>query len=260
MLDVTPPSIVLSGANYIILEAGRDQYHELGFLAVDSADGDKSDSVQIASTLPDVAQLGNYTIRYAVVDRAGNQGSAIRNVAIVDTIPPVITLLGASSIKLTYNTSWKDPGFSALDSFDGNISFRVVVSGDFVNITQHGVYTALYDVIDDAGNRGLTRHRMVVVLPADKSGASSASATSTIIPIVIAGAAILAIFIVVVILIRVRSKKTQSKAAASEAIKARFATRATVTNTINPIADLSSNEQSDHPYALAMSSTDTNGV
>ena len=46
-----------------------------------------------------------------------------------DTTPPVITLNGSSTIQLTVGDSWTDPGATATDETDGDITSSITVSG-----------------------------------------------------------------------------------------------------------------------------------
>ena len=52
--------------------------------------------------------------------------------------------------------TYLDPGATASDILDGDLSAAVVVSGDIVNLAQVGTYTVLYDVKDAAGHAAAT--------------------------------------------------------------------------------------------------------
>ncbi len=74
-----------------------------------------------------------------------------------DTIPPVITLLGANPINLYVGNTYIEPGATAIDDVDGDISGKIQISGT-VNTSDTGDYTLNYSVSDDAGNNSeLTR-------------------------------------------------------------------------------------------------------
>ncbi len=68
-----------------------------------------------------------------------------------DTTPPEISLKGASTIEIDLGDTFTDPGTSASDDNDGDLSTKVTASGT-VNNTQVGTYTITYSVSDEAGN------------------------------------------------------------------------------------------------------------
>ncbi|MGB0522261.1 MAG: DUF5011 domain-containing protein, partial [Flammeovirgaceae bacterium] len=86
-----------------------------------------------------------------------------------DTTPPVITLNGAATINLTVGDAFTDPGATAMDNVDGDISANIVVGGDVVDVNTVGSYVITYNVSDAAGNAAAQVTRTVNV-----SAASSA--------------------------------------------------------------------------------------
>ncbi len=68
-----------------------------------------------------------------------------------DSTVPVITLQGANSLNLSAGDIFTDPGATASDNVDGNIS-SIVVAGDTVNTAAPGSYVVTYDTSDAAGN------------------------------------------------------------------------------------------------------------
>lgn len=70
-----------------------------------------------------------------------------------DTTKPVITLKGQQSMTVVLNGTFTDPGYTAEDDEDGDISSSVVVSGT-VDVNSAGTYTLTYTVSDAAGNIG----------------------------------------------------------------------------------------------------------
>jgi hypothetical protein len=94
-------------------------------------------------------------------DPDGNvAASASSATFIVDTLAPVITLNGASSIEFTVNSTFTDPGATATDVMDGTDS--VTVTGT-VNTAVVGTYTLTYTAVDAAGNQALPVTRTVTV-------------------------------------------------------------------------------------------------
>jgi hypothetical protein len=89
-------------------------------------------------------------------------------VHVVDN-PPVITLLGNSAMDITINSTFTDPGATATDDHDGNISGDIIVGGDNVNTAALGTYRITYDVSDEFGNNAQQVVRTVNVVEAPKT-------------------------------------------------------------------------------------------
>ena len=64
---------------------------------------------------------------------------------------PVITLLGDNPINLTVGDTFTDPGATATDTEDGDITSDIVVGGDTVDTSAVGTYTITYNVSDSDG-------------------------------------------------------------------------------------------------------------
>ena len=58
--------------------------------------------------------------------------------------------------------SFTDPGYSAEDEVDGDITDKVIVTGT-VDISAVGTYTISYDVSDAAGNEATETRTVTVV-------------------------------------------------------------------------------------------------
>lgn len=69
-----------------------------------------------------------------------------------DTEPPVITLLGDNPMNLTVGDTFTDPGATAVDNVDGDLTESIVVGGDTVDTNTAGTYVITYNVSDAAGN------------------------------------------------------------------------------------------------------------
>ena len=69
-----------------------------------------------------------------------------------DTEPPVITLLGDNPMNLTVGDTFTDPGTTAVDNVDGDLTESIVVGGDTVDTSTAGTYVITYNVSDAAGN------------------------------------------------------------------------------------------------------------
>lgn len=78
----------------------------------------------------------------------------------VDTVAPTITLSGAASLEIVESESYVEPGYSAQDDVDGDLTDSVIVSGTVG--AGPGSYAITYSVTDAAGN-GATAERTITV-------------------------------------------------------------------------------------------------
>ncbi|MES9944380.1 MAG: DUF5011 domain-containing protein [Candidatus Thiodiazotropha sp.] len=165
--DKTPPEIALLGANPFELSTGNT-FTDPGATATDDVDGDISANIMVGGDTVDITTPGTYALTYDVSDAAGNAASQVTRTVVVsdgtaDTAPPVITLLGANPFELSTGNTFTDPGATATDDVDGDISANIMVGGDTVDITTPGTYALTYDVSDAAGNAASQVTRTVVV-------------------------------------------------------------------------------------------------
>lgn len=84
--------------------------------------------------------------------------------------PPTISLIGENPITITVGGNFTDPGATAIDTEDGSLTDKIIVSGDSVaSTTAIGTYTTIYSVTDSGGLSASTT-RNVVVANAPGSG------------------------------------------------------------------------------------------
>jgi formylglycine-generating enzyme required for sulfatase activity len=107
-------------------------------------------SITITGTV-DMNTTGTYILTYSVADAAGNEANASRTVTVVDTTNPVLTLLGDANMSQAKNSAWVDPGATASDSLDGNLTNSITITGT-VDVNTTGVYTLTYSISDGASN------------------------------------------------------------------------------------------------------------
>lgn len=79
-----------------------------------------------------------------------------------DDIAPTLQLKGGNTIEHSLNEPWSDPGFTADDDKDGDLTSSVDVSGK-VDVDEVGDYTLTYSVTDEAGNKSDVYQRTVQV-------------------------------------------------------------------------------------------------
>ncbi|MFV1872539.1 MAG: immunoglobulin-like domain-containing protein [Oleiphilus sp.] len=160
--DNTAPVITLSGSTPINHQQGTT-YTDAGATASDNIDGDISGAIVVTGSV-NTAAAGSYTLTYNVVDTAGNPASAVtRTVNVGDTIPPVMSLVGDSPMDHTIGSLFVDPGVTATDNIDGDISADVTTSGS-IDINTEGAYVLTYNVSDSGGNPATAITRTVNVV------------------------------------------------------------------------------------------------
>ena len=104
-------------------------------------------------------------------------GTITVNAAVTaDTTPPVISLLGSSTINLTVGDTLTDPGVTATDDVDGDVTLSITASG-IVDTSTPGTYVITYSVTDTAGNTTAV-DRTIIVSAAASSYSISVTASS----------------------------------------------------------------------------------
>ena len=162
VVDTTAPVITLNGNATINLTCG-DTFVDPGATATDGCEGDLSSSIQTGGTVNENV-ADSYLLTYDVSDGTGNAALQVtRTVVVEDTTNPVITLVGMSSMTVECGGVFTDPGTTADDSCDGDISSSVVLGGDTVDAAATGTYVITYDVTDAAGNAAAQVTRTVTV-------------------------------------------------------------------------------------------------
>ena len=86
------------------------------------------------------------------------------NVEVVDNDPPVIVLVGDASMSIDLGSTFTEPGVSATDAVDGEVT--VTTSGS-VNTSIAGNYSLTYTAKDAAGNAATPVSRLVNVVDTD---------------------------------------------------------------------------------------------
>jgi len=153
VVDTTAPVITLKHDPSYFTRPG-EAYREEGYSAVDNRDGDVTQKVQRVEK--------DGVIVYTVTDAEGNTATAERPVFYHDPVAPELTLKG-SDVELYVGQAYLEPGFSATDNCDGDITRNVEITGG-VNVYAAGVYTLTYSVVDSYGNTA-TVSRQVTVKP-----------------------------------------------------------------------------------------------
>lgn len=147
--DVIAPTITLTNGTELAINAGQD-FTDPGYTATDDVDGDLTSKVTVEGSV-DGHKYGIYTLTYRVEDSSQNVCEIKRTVKIGDFSAPTLTLKGEKNSYIKVDTTYSEPGFTATDNIDGNITSKVSVSGR-VNTSKMGTNTLTYTVKDAAGN------------------------------------------------------------------------------------------------------------
>lgn len=142
VVDTQSPEIVLTEDDPNAMTEGKP-YVEAGYRAFDNYDGD------ITHRVIRTEEYG--LITYAVVDSSGNPAYAQREIPGVDIQPPVITLAGGEDLAITVGSFYEEPGYTAMDNLDGDVTDKVTVEGE-VDWLHPGRYTVTYSAADNAEN------------------------------------------------------------------------------------------------------------
>ena len=155
VVDTQCPQIILEADQPLI---PGQPYQEPGYQAIDNYDGDITDKV--------IRTVEDGKVTYVVLDSSGNPGYAERDLPDTDIFPPELQLTGGEVLTATLGTYLSDPGYSALDNLDGDLTEAVEVSG-YVDWLTPGSYSLTYQVSDRAGNTA-TSTRLVEILAKER--------------------------------------------------------------------------------------------
>lgn len=164
IVDTQAPVITLVWDPDAYTEPGNE-YIEEGYSAFDGVDGDLTDAVERSEA--------DGIVTYTVTDASGNSTTVERTINYDDRTPPELTLLGDEIVRITAGTAFVEPGYTATDNVDGDITVNVTVSGAY-NIEVAGQYTIRYSVSDSHGNTAEATRTLEVEEPEDDGSENTA--------------------------------------------------------------------------------------
>lgn len=172
-----PPTLDLQGKKAYIIYIG-DEYIDLGATAFDKEDGDITDKivttvngVEGPVTL-DTSALNTFDIEYNVQDSKGKEATPVSRVVAVipKSSKPVITLMGDAHMKVEQNKVFKDPGAVAMDTIDGDITEKLIVTvnkeDSNIDTSKLGNHIIRYNVTNSKGVKADEVTRLVEIIPA----------------------------------------------------------------------------------------------
>ncbi|KPA19457.1 lipoprotein [Candidatus Magnetomorum sp. HK-1] len=158
--DTIPPDIALKGKSEISVEKG-EPFTDPGATAIDNRDGDISDQIIVDNTV-NTDNPGCYTITYRVSDSSNNVAEKIRKVCVVPK-RPVIILKGNDTDSLERCREYVDPGATASDDIDGDITSQIETIS-YIEKSSPGIYTIAYLVTNSSGISAIPEYRTVKVI------------------------------------------------------------------------------------------------
>lgn len=144
-------SIKLNGKDSIKVEV-NEKYKELGVTIKGTKKG------YTTTGKVNTKKLGNYKLTYTVNTLL--KKNVTRTIIVVDTKPPIITLTGGD-VTLYTNEEYKEPGFTAVDNYDKDLTNKVTIENN-VNISQPGEYEITYYVEDTSKNKVTVKRKVIV--------------------------------------------------------------------------------------------------
>lgn len=177
VVDTTAPIITLVGSAQISIDC-NGVYTEQGATATDACDGNLTGDIIVGGDTVDTAIPGVYVVTYNVSDSSDIAAvQRTRTMTVLDNctvdpcetdqVAPVITLNGASVVTVECKSVYIEPGATATDNCDGNLTASIVPTNP-VNTNIPGTYTVRYNVSDAAMNAATTVTRTVNVVDTTK--------------------------------------------------------------------------------------------
>ena len=133
--------VITTSSDEIYVCPGSDKY-DIKYSASDNYDGDLSEKISMDVT--------EDSLIFKVSDSSGNVDSKTVNVKREDITGPTISLNDSDTMYIPLGMGFNDPGFSASDNCDGDLTSKVSVSGSVSNSV--GSYVLTYTVTDNSGN------------------------------------------------------------------------------------------------------------
>ena len=98
---------------------------------------------------------------------------------ILDTTPPVITIIGDNPLEINIGEDYTEFGATATDDIDGDITQDIIIDGSNINTTLQGNYTVTYSVSDSSNN--LTSEIREVIVIVDSTGSCDGAPYQSIV-------------------------------------------------------------------------------
>lgn len=152
----------------ISLDDWKDNYLMDAVKATDIEDGNMTSKVIVESDDVDPNTPGDYKVVYSVKDQYNKTTKVTANVKIKYNYAPLITAEDRKYIQNEFSQNdWNDhimDGVEAIDVEDGNITKRIKVIEDDVDMETVGFYRVKYEVVDAYGKKHTKSIQVEIVL------------------------------------------------------------------------------------------------
>ena len=120
---------------------------------------DVTEKVQVVGNV-NTSKIGLYTISFQLEILRGLYTEEA-NIRVVDTKKPEIILEGLEEYKQSYKKEYEEPGYKAVDDYEGNLTDKVKVTKENINETN---YNLKYEVQDSSGNKVERTRKVTIIL------------------------------------------------------------------------------------------------
>lgn len=152
------PIIKLNGENKLTINID-EEYEELG-AKLTILDFDISDYLKIEGNVNPKVK-GEYEVTYSFKSKYLHHDVVEkRMISVIDVDAPIITLNG-SDVTINQGSKYKEPGYTANDEYDGDLTKDVVITDD-IDTKSPGEYSVTYSVKDSSGNVYHTNRKVIV--------------------------------------------------------------------------------------------------
>lgn len=120
---------------------------------------DVTDKVKVTHNIYSNA-VGKYQVVFSYTVQ-NKEYKVTKTIEIKDETKPDITLKSGDTIMVVLGDKYNEPGYTAIDDYDGDVTSNVKVSGE-VNTNKEGTYTLKYTVTDSSGNKAVVKRKVTV--------------------------------------------------------------------------------------------------
>ena len=137
--------ITLDGNSEMNIYQGTN-YNEPGYKGFDNKKNDLTNQVTVKDNI-DMNTIGTYSVIYTLHNK-----SVTRKVNVVSRpdYPTTIHLYGDKNMYLKIGNSFTDPGCTAIDPIDGDLTDKVTINSN-VDTSKKGIYRVVYSVVNSGG-------------------------------------------------------------------------------------------------------------
>ncbi len=157
VVDTTPPIITTEEENATIkFESYPISPNDVKvkYTATDNYDGDLTAKVEKS-----IVNHNQYFL--TVKDSSGNEAKKEINLIFDDGLRPTLVLSGPTTVYFEVGGKYSEPGYSATDKLDGDLTNKVEIDGD-IDFNKSGTYSIQYKVTDSNGYTTKISRKVVI--------------------------------------------------------------------------------------------------